>query len=120
MFIKTGFDCYGILKDRRYGSLDSQYFDGIHLNRDLGKDHYTGGVLKIFKLAFPHLQKVTPYTKQGSNKANSSQGKSSTWELNKSKRYVPFPQNRIHKINPWIQNQTSIPVHNRFNALSSY
>ena len=58
---ESGLDCYGALKDKRYGSVDAPYFDGIHLNGELGMAHYTGRVVKIFKLAFPHLQKVPSY-----------------------------------------------------------
>ena len=42
--------CYGALKDKRFGHPEAPLFDGIHLLGELGGAHYTGAVLKVFKI----------------------------------------------------------------------
>ena len=52
------FECYGKLKDLRYGESSSQVCDNIHLRGKLGELHFTNAVLRVFKLAFPFLQSL--------------------------------------------------------------
>ena len=52
---ESNLDCFGDLRDLRYGRRDSQVCDYIHLRGKLGEAHWTGAVLKVFKLAFPFL-----------------------------------------------------------------
>ena len=58
---ENGTESYGVLKDKRYGNLNSPLFDGIHQNGELGRAHYSGAVIKVFKMAFPFLQKLNSY-----------------------------------------------------------
>ena len=48
--------CFGELRTKRFGFLDSPSYDGLHLRGPLGNQHYTISVLRIFKELFPSLQ----------------------------------------------------------------
>ena len=52
----NNFECFGNLRDLRYGDKNSQVCDNIHLRGILGETHFTNAVVCVFKLAFPLLQ----------------------------------------------------------------
>ena len=119
-------ECFGQLKDKRYGVTQSPTYDGIHQIGELGKAHYTGSVLKMFKISFPHLQNLPKF--------NSSSAKPFTDYTRPPPRRrefkresiekcpTPFPTNRTHKVEPWLHqtNYSPIPVYNRFNTLTNF
>ena len=135
---ENGLDCYGSLKDKRYGNVDSQFYDGIHLSGELGKAHYSGAVLKTFKLAFPHLQKIPnhssnqhrqytheqnmhqneQYASQNERYARQNKHTSPNEQYSRQNRQYTRHDNSNSKnvINPWSVD-TALPLYNRFAAL---
>ena len=133
-------DCYGDLKDLRYGVSGSQVCDNIHLRGKLGPAHLTNSIIKTFKLAFPFLQSLTTEAPVKSNSySNRSNVSSSTsyqpreQREGNGRRYrrhqqsstnSPRPsgpqvpgQSRVKQVNPW--QPFLLPLYNRFAGLSN-
>jgi hypothetical protein len=93
-------DCYGGLREMRYGKEDMQTYDGIHLRGKLGEAHYTTSVLSGFKLAFPYLQNIPTKQPQSSNttqnrnsptqqvKSHNSQHYNNSQQHNKPRQHI--------------------------------
>ena len=56
-----GLDCYGKLREKRYGTpgtrgFDGEFVDGIHMRGFLAVTHYTDSVIRMFRLSAANCQ----------------------------------------------------------------
>ena len=124
-------ECYGKLRELRYGGNATQVSDNIHLRGKLGEAHFTSAVLRVFKLAFPFLQ---AYDRQilkeksvksppRSNYAPMEQRQNTRRHSNIHSSPFQSPHSRYHpakkaSINPW--QPAAVSLYNRFASLSTF
>lgn len=109
-------DCFGELRDKRFGHPDSRDFDGIHMRGPAGMFHYTNGVIRIFKTVFPQLQTTHPTPYRPAPPPQTSVSPSPTVTRPSRPVLLPTPPSgtarpRVgqvnysrprHSVNPWI------------------
>ena len=136
---ESNMECFGNLRELRYGHPGSQVCDNLHLRGKLGEAHWTNAVVKVFKLAFPFLQSQSPpiIVRKPVQKPTYAQVSTPPMGQRKVSRQEERPfirrpyshrnqstfsssdqaynPSQSRPLNPW--QPSALPLHNRFNSL---
>lgn len=127
---ETNLECFGKLRDLRYGDSNLQVCDNIHLRGTLGESHFTNAIVHVFKLAFPFLQSTksnysppprrnhTPLEQRQSMRRHHYKSAGSAFPHTAANIAWQTPKVTKPFINPW-QQTTALPLFNRFANLSN-
>ena len=128
--------CYGELRSKRFGLVDSPGYDGIHMRGPLGSQHYTNATLRIFQEVNPALQTkpfpkftkplqsnnspppfnphVPPPPFQGQSKPVPTKCRHFDDRQNDNSGHKDCPQSRYQSGQGYLGSGFNIPTQNRF------